>query len=131
MQCRELKEQFNIDIRVLAIANHTKMLTRETGINLENWKADWEAKVRLLNDQTSRRGSSRKGACKVLAHKAQNNYRRFSSQCDLGRRADRKESLDLEAIGAKRFRSFPSNQGARFVLCKALFVSVLLNLGLS
>ena len=39
-----LRKEFNIDMRVLAIASSSRMLLAETGINLENWREDFEAK---------------------------------------------------------------------------------------
>lgn len=44
-QCDQLRKEFNIDLRVLGIASSKKMLLSETGINLDNWKEDFETKV--------------------------------------------------------------------------------------
>lgn len=40
-----LKEEFNIDLRVLGIASSSKMLLSETGIDLDNWREEFAAKV--------------------------------------------------------------------------------------
>jgi aspartokinase/homoserine dehydrogenase 1 len=38
-----LREEFQIDIRVLGIADSKRMLTSESGIDLESWKDAWAA----------------------------------------------------------------------------------------
>jgi hypothetical protein len=38
----QLREEFNIDIRVLGIADSKHMLTSEGGIDLTNWREQWE-----------------------------------------------------------------------------------------
>jgi len=43
-QASMLRKEFNIDMRVLAIASSSRMLLAETGINLENWREDFKAK---------------------------------------------------------------------------------------
>ena len=45
MQCELLRKEFKIDIRVLAIASSKKMLLRESGIDLDNWKQEMDTKV--------------------------------------------------------------------------------------
>ena len=47
VQCELLRKQFKIDIRVLGIASSKTMLIQETGIDLDTWKEDMAAKVRL------------------------------------------------------------------------------------
>jgi len=37
-QAVQLREEFNIDIRVLAVADSKRMLTSESGIDLDNWR---------------------------------------------------------------------------------------------
>lgn len=39
----QLREEFNIDIRVLGIADSKHMLTSEGGIDLANWRQQWES----------------------------------------------------------------------------------------
>jgi hypothetical protein len=39
----QLREEFNIDIRVLGIADSKHMLTSEGGIDLSNWREQWES----------------------------------------------------------------------------------------
>lgn len=38
MQATQLREEFNIDIRVLGIADSKRMMTSESGIDLDTWK---------------------------------------------------------------------------------------------
>ena len=38
--------QFGIDLRVLGIASSKRMLMRETGIDLDNWRQEYDEKVR-------------------------------------------------------------------------------------
>uniref|UniRef100_A0A383V4M3 ACT domain-containing protein n=1 Tax=Tetradesmus obliquus TaxID=3088 RepID=A0A383V4M3_TETOB len=42
-QAVQLREEFNIDIRVLGIADSKHMLTSEGGIDLANWRQQWES----------------------------------------------------------------------------------------
>lgn len=37
-QATQLREEFNIDIRVLGIADSKRMMTSESGIDLDTWK---------------------------------------------------------------------------------------------
>jgi hypothetical protein len=37
-QAAQLREEFNIDIRVLGIADSKHMITSESGIDLDNWR---------------------------------------------------------------------------------------------
>ena len=41
-QQKEYLAKKDIEIRVCALANSTKMLLNENGLNLDNWKADLE-----------------------------------------------------------------------------------------
>jgi aspartokinase/homoserine dehydrogenase 1 len=43
-QCEQLHREFKIDIRVLGIASSKKMLFKDTGIDLDNWKEEFDAK---------------------------------------------------------------------------------------
>jgi aspartokinase/homoserine dehydrogenase 1 len=45
VQCEQLHREFKIDIRVLGIASSKKMLFKDTGIDLDNWKEEFDAKV--------------------------------------------------------------------------------------
>ena len=45
-----LRKEFKIDLRILGIASSKKMLLKESGIDLDDWKAEFEAKVRVLSD---------------------------------------------------------------------------------
>lgn len=47
-QRKQLKEEFGIDLRVLGIASSQKMMLKETGIDLDTWKQDFDTKVRPL-----------------------------------------------------------------------------------
>eukprot|EP00878_Enallax_costatus_P021378 GHUV01022628.1.p1 GENE.GHUV01022628.1~~GHUV01022628.1.p1 ORF type:complete len:501 (+),score=176.91 GHUV01022628.1:491-1993(+) len=40
-QAAQLRSEFNIDIRVLGIADSKHMMVSEGGINLENWRQEW------------------------------------------------------------------------------------------
>lgn len=44
LQACQLRQEFNIDIRVLGIADSTNMMTSEGGIDLDNWRQEWAAK---------------------------------------------------------------------------------------
>ncbi|KXZ53017.1 hypothetical protein GPECTOR_8g385 [Gonium pectorale] len=41
-QRQQLKQEFGIDLRVLGVASSSRMLLRETGIDLDNWKTQFE-----------------------------------------------------------------------------------------
>lgn len=43
-QAKQLREEFNIDLRVLGIASSSRMLLSERGVDLSNWKEEFEAK---------------------------------------------------------------------------------------
>ncbi|PNW69854.1 hypothetical protein CHLRE_18g749447v5 [Chlamydomonas reinhardtii] len=43
-QRQQLKKEFGIDLRLLGVASSGKMLLRETGVDLDNWKQDLEDK---------------------------------------------------------------------------------------
>ena len=45
---KEYLAKKDIEIRVCALANSTKMLLDENGLNLDNWKADLEMRLSLL-----------------------------------------------------------------------------------
>ena len=45
MQRDLLRKEFKIDLRILGIASSKKMLRKESGIDLDNWKGEFEAKV--------------------------------------------------------------------------------------
>lgn len=40
-QAAQLRSEFNIDIRVLGIADSKSMMVSEGGINLEHWRQEW------------------------------------------------------------------------------------------
>lgn len=44
-QRKQLKEEFGIDLRVLGIASSQKMMFKETGIDLDTWKQDFDTKA--------------------------------------------------------------------------------------
>lgn len=44
-QRQQLKSEFGIDLRLLGVASSGKMLLRETGVDLENWREDLDEKV--------------------------------------------------------------------------------------
>jgi aspartokinase/homoserine dehydrogenase 1 len=44
LQAEQLRKEFNIDLRVLAIASSSRMLTSETGIDLATWRDDFSKK---------------------------------------------------------------------------------------
>ncbi len=45
LQAQQLHEEFNIDIRLLAIASSSRMLLSDSGINLSNWRAEWGSRA--------------------------------------------------------------------------------------
>lgn len=59
-QRKQLKEEFGIDLRVLGIASSQKMMFKETGIDLDTWKQDFDTKVRRIKVGTQ--GSGQRGA---------------------------------------------------------------------
>jgi hypothetical protein len=50
----QLREEFNIDIRVLGIADSKHMLTSEGGIDLSSWREQWESNKQPSNLQVGR-----------------------------------------------------------------------------
>jgi hypothetical protein len=49
LQAAQLRSEFNIDIRVLGIADSKHMLISEGGVDLNHWREDWEANKTLTN----------------------------------------------------------------------------------
>jgi homoserine dehydrogenase len=54
LQAEQLREEFNIDIRVLGIADSKHMLTSEGGIDLSSWREQWESNKQPSDLQVGR-----------------------------------------------------------------------------